>query len=102
MTGLAIDFASDSEQIVVGVIVAVIVGLLGALLASIRRMFKRVNDQDLALALLRQGQADIKATLDIQFGGNGGGMREALNQLKEDRKSDRERMDEHLTLHARH
>lgn len=64
-------------------------------------------------ALLSAGafyiSAQIKTTLSRELGGNGGGMREALNAVREDVAeikttvaTESTRMDRHLEQHAKH
>ncbi len=68
---------------------------LGLLGWTARRFVQRLDDQDAALGLLRTGQGDMKLELAKQFGGNGGGMREAIDKQGK-------RLDEHLKFHAEH
>lgn len=67
--------------------------LMGALAWGARRFFKRLDDQDAALGLLRTGQSDLALELAKQFGGNSGGLRQAINEQGK-------RFDEHMKFHA--
>lgn len=75
-----------------------VVVILGGFFATIwryeRRLSQRLDRQD-ALA------AQMKADLDKQFGGNGGGLREAVNSLQSGQAVITERLDRHLEQHAK-
>ena len=93
---LAIDFGADIEQVVVGVLIL----LIGAIFTAAWRLSRRLTKQDTDLALAVASIEEIKNTLAVHFGGNGGGIREAVNSLKAGQAAQIRRMDEHLESHV--
>jgi hypothetical protein len=76
-------------------IVAVTVSILGGVWTFDRRMQRRLDAQDAEAKSLRE-------RLDRELGGNGGGLREAVNTLKDGQAELREAQRVHLTFHAEH
>ena len=69
--------------------------VLGVLFRYERRLSRRLDAQD--------AKSDaIATTLEKQFGGNSGGIREAVNGLTRGQEAITERLDRHLEDHARH
>jgi len=96
VTLLAVDLAGDLEQIAVGVAIALVV----ACVAGFWRLIIRLNKQDAVMAANKDVLLDLKAQLAREFGGNSGGIREAINGLKNAQAADTKRLDEHLEAHA--
>jgi hypothetical protein len=72
---------------------SILVTSLGFLIRYERRLTNRLDKQDTDLA-------DLKSTLTREFSGNSGGIREAINALKEGQKQTADRIDAHLQFHA--
>ena len=85
------NFAADAEQVLVGLVIALVV----AMATGAWRLSKRLTKQDGDIAA-------IKKTLDQQFGGNSGGIREAINAQGVALHDVSTRLDEHIALHVRH
>ena len=69
--------------------------VLGALFRYERKLQRRLDAQD--------AKTDgIATTLSVQFGGNGGGIRQAIDGLQRGQDALSERVDRHLEDHARH
>lgn len=75
-------------------VAAILGGVFATLWRYERRLSQRLDRQD---ALAEQ----MKAELDKQFGGNGGGMREAINSLQDGQAEIGKRLDRHLEQHER-
>ena len=76
-------------------IIAVALSVIGAVYTFDRRIQRRLDAQD----------ADAKAMrerLDRELGGNGGGLREAVNALKDGQAELRRAQSDHLNFHAGH
>lgn len=93
---LGVDVAGDLEQVVVGLVIA----LLVAVATGLWRLFRRLDRQDEEQRAQRRVLIDLKADLDRQFGGNSGGLREAVNALQLGQKAITDRFDRHLEQHA--
>jgi len=83
---MAVDIAGDIEQIIVGLVVLLLAAVFSAAVA------------------LRRNQQRIQAVLAKEFGGNSGGIRQAINDMDE-RLSDRlddvsVRLDGHISQHV--
>jgi hypothetical protein len=76
-------------------IVAVAVSIIGGLYTFDRRMQRRLDAQDAEAKALRE-------RLNRELGGNGGGLREAVNALKDGQAELRKAQADHLTFHADH
>jgi hypothetical protein len=76
-------------------VIALGLTIIGAVWAYDRKMQRRLDKQDNDIE-------GIKSTLAVQFGGNGGGIREAINRLSTEQAAQAARIDAHLTFHADH
>lgn len=90
---MTVDLGNDVEQIAVGLAIA----LITAVFVGVWRLFKRIDKQDNDIAW-------IKELMAREFGGNSGGMREAINRLDQkvdDRIDDvSDRLDSHISQHV--
>ena len=98
---MTIDDARNWAEL--GVIAA---GIIGGGWRIMRRLERRLDKQDLLTAAQIEEIKSIKDENARQYGGNSGGMREAINQLvkgqdeiKSDLKYQRTRLDAHIDSH---
>jgi hypothetical protein len=77
----SLDTASSIAQIASFVAPAVI-----GVYAIWRRIDKRQTESHIAAVRIGDRLENMQKQLDVQFGGNGGGLREAVNTIKDDMK----------------
>jgi hypothetical protein len=78
---MSIDVIASWAQ-VISVVAPVFVGIY----AVWRRIDKRQVEAYIETMRVRDQLAAVQKQLDVQFGGNGGGIREAINTMKSDQK----------------
>lgn len=64
------------------------------------RLIVRLNKQDALMESNRTLLDELKSQLAREFGGNSGGIREAINGLRSAAIADTRRLDDHLESHA--
>lgn len=87
---LAIDLVGDIEQVLVAVVAAAVLGIF----AGGWKLFRRLDAQDAVASETKRTLARLEARQEREFGGNSGGMREAINGVQS-------RLDDHIRLHER-
>lgn len=91
-----IDVAGATTELVVALLAALIIGGVG----GFWRLAIRLKQQDILMESNKATLQRLESRLEREFGGNSGGLREAVNSLKGAQAADTVRLDAHLEAHA--
>lgn len=96
MTLADIDIAGATTELVVALLTALIIAASG----GFWRLAARLKAQDIVMEANKDTLQRLESRLEREFGGNSGGIREAINGLKAAAVADTRRLDDHLESHS--